>query len=97
MRRGSTPTFCFTLPKEAESFSDIRITFVQNGTSILTAEKNELELRGKDALYLMSEENSLKFSDGQNAELQIRLVSSDGTVLLSEIKQFAVRKKHPFE
>ena len=95
MRRGTTPTFVFVLPADTACFSDIEIVFVQNGKMILTVDQNDLILDGNEASFVMSEEQSMAFSPSVNGEIQIRLVAQDGTVLISEIRTFPVRKKYP--
>ncbi len=95
MRRGATPTFIFELPSEASRFPVIEIVFVQNGEEILTVDRSSLTLDGKEVSFVMSEDQSMSFTPSTNAEIQIRLVAEDGTVLLSEIRSFPVRKKYP--
>ena len=95
MRRGTTPTFVFVLPTDTACFSDIEIVFVQNGKMILTVDQNDLILDGNEVSFVMSEEQSMAFSPSVNGEIQIRLVAQDGTVLISEIRTFPVRKKYP--
>lgn len=95
MRRGSTPTFLFSLPAEASRFSVIEIVFVQNGETILTVERDALTLDGNKVSFVMSEEDSMAFAPSINAEIQIRLVTEEGTILISEIRSFPVRPKYP--
>jgi hypothetical protein len=95
MRRGTTPTFLFILPADSACFSDIEIVFVQNGMLILTLNRADLTLDGNEVSFVMTEEQSMAFSPSLNGEIQIRLVAQDGTVLISEIRTFPVRKKYP--
>lgn len=92
MIRGSTPSFSFVLPSDASCYSTIDIHFVQNGNTVLSVSKESLTLNGNEVSFTMSEADSLKFSDSVPAEIQLRLVSADGTVLVSEIRKIAVRK-----
>ncbi len=94
MRRGSTPTFSFILPANTSVFSNIEILFVQNGTVILTVDQTDLTLDGNEVSFVMTEEQSMAFSPASNGEIQIRLVAQDGTVLISEIRTFPIRKKY---
>ena len=95
MRRGSTPTFVFTLPIDSSYFSAITIVFVQDGREVMAVERPSLTLNGKDISFVMSEEQSLAFAPSRNAEIQIRLVTPDGTVLVSDIRTLPIRKKYP--
>lgn len=95
MRRGTTPTFLFVLPTDSACFSGIEIVFVQDGRIILTVDRADLTLDGNEVSFVMTEEQSMAFSPSINGEIQMRLVAQDGTVLISEIRSFPVRKKYP--
>ncbi len=95
MRRGSTPTFVFTLPADASCFTEIEILFMQDTREVLRVSRPSLTLKGKEVSFVMSEMQSLAFAPSCNAEVQIRLVTEDGKVLISEIRTLPVRKKYP--
>ncbi len=95
MRRGSTPTFCFRLPEKASFFSEIDIIFVQNGKEILQVDKSRLTEEDQEVSFTMTVEESLSFAPSLTAELQLRLVDTEGNVWISEIRTFTVRKKYP--
>ncbi|MBQ7125112.1 MAG: hypothetical protein IJO00_01980 [Clostridia bacterium] len=97
MTRGSTPTFSFILPAHTSLFNEIEIFFVQNDSTVLTVTKNELDLKDYEVSFFMTEENSLKFEASVPAEIQIRLVTNDGVILVSEIRRIAIRKKYPVD
>lgn len=95
MRRGSTPTFVFTLPADSSCFSAITIVFVQDGREVMAVERPSLTLNGKEVSFVMSEEQSLAFAPSCRAEIQMRLVTQDGAVLISGIRTLPIRKKYP--
>ena len=95
MTRGSTPTFVFTLPADVSSYTDIDIYFAQNGSVVLDRAKDSLTLSGNEVSFTMSEAESLKFTASVPAEIQIRLVSGEGKIFISEIRRIAVLKKDP--
>lgn len=95
MTRGSTPTFIFTLPADVSSYTGIDIYFAQNGSVILDKTADSLTLSGSTASFTMSETESLKFSASVPAEIQLRLVTGDGRIFISEIRRIAVLKKYP--
>ncbi len=95
MRRGSTPTFIFSLPLDTSCLKEIEIFFLQKGQLILTVDRQALSMDGKEVSFMMSEQESMAFASSLPAEIQIRLVTTDGTVWISEIRSFSVRKKYP--
>lgn len=97
MTRGSTPTFVFTLPSDTSVYSDIDIYFAQNGSVILDVTQAALTLSGNEVSFTMTEEESLKFTASVPAEIQIRLVTRDGRIFISEIRRIAVLKRYPLQ
>lgn len=99
MTRGSTPTFVFTLPSDTSVYSDIDIDiyFAQNGSVILDVTQAALTLSGNEVSFTMTEEESLKFTASVPAEIQIRLVTKDGRIFISEIRRIAVLKRYPLQ
>lgn len=97
MTRGSTPTFVFTLPSDTSVYSDIDIYFSQNGSVILDVTQAALTLSGNEVSFTMTEEESLKFTASVPAEIQIRLVTRDGRIFISEIRRIAVLKRYPLQ
>ena len=95
MTRGSTPTFIFTLPADVSVYTGIDIYFAQNGEVILDRDITSLTLSGNEVSFTMSEAESLKFAACVPAEIQIRLVTGDGKIFISEIRRIAVLKKYP--
>lgn len=95
MTRGSTPTFIFALPADSAVYTAIDIYFVQNGSVVLDKQKGELTASGNEVSFTMSEAESLKFTASVPAEIQIRLVTGEGRILISEIRKLAVLKKYP--
>lgn len=97
MTRGSTPTFVFTLPSDTSVYSDIDIYFAQNGSVILDVTQDALTLSGNEVSFTMTEEESLKFTASVPAEIQIRLVTRNGRIFISEIRRIAVLKRYPLQ
>ncbi len=95
MIRGSSPTFSFLLPSCAGDFSEINIVFMQRELTVLDFPKSKLTLDGNTVSLTMTEQESLSFEDGIPAEVQIRLVTEDRTVLLSEIRRIHVGRRFP--
>ena len=62
---------------------------------MLDRAKDSLTLSGNEVSFTMSEAESLKFTASVPAEIQIRLVSGEGKIFISEIRRIAVLKKYP--
>jgi len=72
MKRGTTPTFTFTLPYETEDITKLNLCFVQRGNICLEKGLSDMTLEGKKAEYAMTESETLALKPGQ-LKMQIRI------------------------
>lgn len=90
MRKGTTPTHTFTLPIEAEALLSVRIIYSQNGNVVLT--RNDATLEGNTATVKLTQEETLSFSSGSRAEIQVRALTAGGDALASDVISVHVDK-----
>lgn len=95
MVRGSTPTFTILLPTDVSNLSSILVTFVQNGKHKMSFGFDRIVSSGKEISFELTEEETLTFSCDGAAEMQIRLETREGAVLISDIRRIPIRKKYP--
>lgn len=95
MRRGSTPTFTFSLPIDSSRFTDITASMVQNGKNILSLPSSRISKDGKIISFKLTEKETFLFDEGSNAEIQLRAVENLGNILISDVKKIAITKKYP--
>ena len=97
MIRGSTPTFTLSLPTDPSVFVSAEATFVQDGRCLLVKTTGEMAGNAADRTlsFALSESETLLFAAGSVAELQLRLVTEDGQILLSYPKRLAVGRRLP--
>ena len=96
MIRGSTSTFTLSLPSDASLFTEAEATFTQEGKCLLVKTTSDMTWRGDRTLsFALSESESLLFAADSIAELQLRLVTHDGKILLSHPKRLAIGRRLP--
>lgn len=95
MVRGSTPTFTVLLPIDVSNLSSLVFNFVQDGSRILSFGLERLATNGKEVSFVLSEEETLAFSADSMAEMQIKLETVYGEIMLSDIRKILVKKKYP--
>lgn len=95
MRRGSTPTFTISLPLDSSRFKDITVSMVQNGKNILSLPFSRITKDANKISFKLTEDETLLFEEGSNAELQLRAVETLGNVLISDVNKIAITKKYP--
>ncbi len=91
MRHTTTPTFVCSLPADCSNFEIIEAYFAQKGRVILKISKDSMLMNGKEVEFTLSTIQTSLFSVGVVAELQMRLVTDDGKVLVSDIRHVTVR------
>lgn len=91
MRRGTTPIHRFTLPVKTEEISKIRVLYAQNGKLILT-KQDEVTYESGRAVVTLTQEDTLLFKSGTMAEIQLRIITTDGDVLASNVLTVRVKR-----
>ncbi len=93
MWRGTTPTHTFTLPEGIKStdFSEIFITYSQNGEPVLEKTGDELTLEESVIKIVFSQTDTLKFEPGP-VKIQLRAKMPDGQAVASNIISTTARE-----
>lgn len=84
MIRGTTPTQSFGLPVEGEAVKNIRITYKQDGETVLEKKYEDVKFEGKEVKVDLSQEETLRFKADTLAKVQIRALTTDGKVLANK-------------
>ena len=85
MRRGTTPTHTFTLGFSVELIAALRITYTQNGRTIMTKTEQDVDASNQEISVRLTQEETLMFSDKSNVEIQLKILSTSGDVLASPV------------
>lgn len=85
MRRGTTPTHTFSLPFSVDTISALRITYAQNGKIVMNKTEDDVTAEGQEISVTLTQEETLKFSDESNVEIQLKILSTSGDVLASPV------------
>jgi hypothetical protein len=85
MKRGTTPTHIFTIPFDTSLISDLRISYAQNGEEIVCKCKNDCTLEEKTITVELSQEDTFKFECYKQIRIQVRVLTTGGEVLNSDV------------
>ena len=83
--RGTTPEQVFTLPFERELVADVRITYTQNKTKVLTKLLKDIKFVDNDISFVLSQEETFKFKEKELVLVQLKIKTVDGQVLNSDL------------
>lgn len=85
MYRGTTPTLKFTLPFDTSTLDAVWVTIAQGGNVIIDKTKVDCDLKGKEIIVTLTQEETLALKAESKAEIQLRVLTTDGLALASEI------------
>lgn len=84
MRIGTTPTHTFTLPADiAGTVTKVRVIYSQCGQKILS--KDVTKLTSNAAVVKLTQAETLKFHMKKPVDIQLRVLTSSGDALTSNI------------
>ncbi len=85
MKVGTTPTHAFCLPFTVDMVSAVEIAYVQSGTTKLTKVKDDCTLTDRTVSVTLTQEDTFLLTEGVPVEIQLRVLTTGGDVLMSEI------------
>ena len=88
--RGTTPTHTFTLPFEKDFLEDLRINYYQGKKEILVKGMQDVEVNGNDISLTLTQEETFMFKEGMNVLVQLKIKTTEGQVLNSDIIEMRI-------
>lgn len=88
--RGTTPTHTFTLPFEMDMISDIRITYLQNQKEVFVKGMEDIEISDNEVSLTFTQEETYQFQASEEVLVQIKIKTTEGIVLNSDIMRMRV-------
>lgn len=85
MFRATTPTHIFTIPFNTGQLQEIRITYQQNGANVLTKTEADCTLTENEIKVTLTQEETLLFSEEHRVSIQLRVLTTSGQVMASDI------------
>lgn len=87
MRRGTTPTHTFTLPFDISTVKALRITYEQGGYKFV---KTDYKIDGNSIQTTLTQQESLGFECNKQARIQLKVLTINNAVVISDILSFMV-------
>ena len=88
MKRGTTPTHKFILPFSVDVVDEVEVTYCQKGEEVLRKLAEECSMEGNSVELKLTQDETFRFNEGVNVEIQMRVLTNGGDCLASDI--FAV-------
>lgn len=85
MIRGTTPTHCFNMNIDSSRISSIMVIYAQSGTELFHKTKKDGTLEEGVFRVRLTQEETLKLDSERDVEIQVRVLTTDGTALASRV------------
>lgn len=85
MIRGSTVTHIFNIPLEANDIKDLKITYAQGDSIVLTKRKSECTIADNTVALTLSQEDTFKLNSSQHVKIQLRILTDKGVAMSSKV------------
>lgn len=90
MIQGTTPTHEFVLPFAAELVKEVRITYEQNGEIVLEKAETDCTFVENSIKLELTQEETLLFDTKYNVKIQLKVLTTEGKVMASQIESVRV-------
>ena len=92
MTQGTTPTLVFELDIEPGTLVSLYLTFRQGYGREVTRREDSITADNDAKTLTVTQEETLKFEEGGNVEIQLRAVTTTGAALASNIVALPVER-----
>lgn len=90
--RGATPLHTFEIPLDASMIEDIYITYAQNDIEVIRKDRTDCEFENLTVKTKLTQEETLKLSSSSPVQIQIKILTVTGDVLVSDEIVIRVKK-----
>lgn len=92
MRRGTTPTHTFTIPVDETMIKRIKIIYSQNNETVFEKELEDCSFDNDNVVVTLTQEETFMFDHGVPVKLQMRILTTGGNSLASNIRLVGVEE-----
>lgn len=85
MRLGTTPKHTFTIPFDASLIKELKVTYAQSKKIVLEKYLDDFEVNGRELSITLTQEETFLFNEDIIVEIQARVLTLGGDVLVSDI------------
>ena len=85
MRRGTTPTHSFTIPFSVANVADALVVYAQSEKIMLQKTASQCHMEGNTLSVELTQEETFLFDSGKKVQIQIRVLTTEGKALASNI------------
>ena len=83
--RGTTPKHIFVLPVDGTICHKIRVIYTQGDKKVLVLDKDRMTINDRQATCKLTQDETLMFEQNMSVEIQMRILTTGGDALASEV------------
>lgn len=84
MFRGTTPTHIFNVSIDTSTIKEVKITYAQNNEVVLVKRTKDCTIEEGKIKTTLSQEETFSFDCTSRVTIQVRVLTEDGSALISE-------------
>lgn len=92
MIRGTTPTHIFNLQIDTSIIKEVRITYVQYTNIVVEKTEHDVTIGDQAIRLKLTQEETLRFSKSTPVRVQLKVLTTDNTVLACLVKDIPVEE-----
>lgn len=90
--RGTTPTHTFEIPFDTSLVKEAHVIYGQEGKEIFRKDAYDCQMEGNKISVTLEQEDTLLLDCRKNVQIQLRVLTTDGTALASTLIHQIVHK-----
>lgn len=92
MIRGTTPTHTFEIPFDTSMIKKVMIIYAQNDVEVFHKDTKDCEMNKREIRVTLSQRDTLRLCHRYNVQIQLRVLTTDGSAFTSDVKVLSVQK-----
>lgn len=92
MIRGTTPEHIIKPPVAASLIKSVRFTYEQDGNTVVEKTEADCTITDESISVRLTQDDTLRFEENKSVSVQIRILTTGGEVMASDIKSLTVKK-----
>lgn len=90
--RGTTPTHTFKIPFDVSLVQKAVVIYAQDDIVVFSKETEQCHMNGNEISVTLTQEDTLKLDCKKLVQIQLRVLTTDGTALASVVTRMNVGK-----
>lgn len=92
MIKGTTPTHIFKIPFPASLVKEAMVIYAQGDIEVFHKDTYDCEIKNNEISVMLTQEETLLFNHRMPVQVQLRVLTTKGVAMASDVKVISVHK-----